>query len=140
MATDITIELSYSNFGAIGAEMARLIDAECEATANRIWGNAKLLIMNPPKSGKEYKRGKRVHQASAPGEAPASDLGNLVNDSMVSQESPAEWLVTFSAQYAKALEYGAPKRRLDPRPFLRPSVEKYRDRFNDALKKIVEGG
>ena len=91
--------------------------------------------MNPPKSGKEYKRGQRIHQASAPGEAPATDTGNLANSILVYQTNPADWIADFGAGYSAALEYGTPK--MLARPYARPSVEKYRNDFNNGMKKIV---
>lgn len=86
-------------------------------------------IMSPPKSGITYKRGGRTHQASAPGEAPANDLGNLV--ASIRQEFEPEHLrgfVAVTAPYAAALEYGALRTavggnwELEARPYARPSV------------------
>ena len=132
---DITFELSFTNFTAIGEQMAREADAVCEEIANKVATDYKLAVMSPPKSGREYKRGKRTHQASAPGEAPASDLGNLVNSVVIIHDGLADWSDHVTAEYALALEIGTPK--ILPRPAMRPAVEGQRANFTDKLNKIV---
>lgn len=132
---DIEVELSYTIFSQLGEQMVREIDNACETTAWRVITDAKLSIMNPPKSGRVYQRGKRAHQASAPGEAPATDVGNLVNSVMLYKTATADWLIHWNAEYAAALEYGTP--RILPRPFLRPAMEGQRWRFYADIADIL---
>jgi hypothetical protein len=82
------------------------------------------LIANPPKTGIVYKRynPQREHQASAPGEAPAADLGGLMASGSTSYSPQAlRGTVNWSAEYARALELGT--ERIEPRPYARPALE-----------------
>lgn len=74
------------------------------------------LINNPPKSGRVYVRRGVKHQASAPGEAPATDQGTLVNARRIDllPEQLAARLA-FTAAHAPYLQYGT--RKMAPRPF-----------------------
>ena len=135
-ANETEIVLEYTHFGEIGASMAREIDEVCENTALDIQARAQMAIMNPPKSGRIYRRGNVVHQASAPGEAPATDTGNLVNSAYTKKLGDSDYETGFTAEYAAALEFGTA--RMAPRPYLRPAVEAVRDAFIRAIKRIVE--
>lgn len=79
------------------------------------------LLMSPPKTGKMYGK----HQASAPGEAPASDTGRLVNSRTVDLfEGTLTARLTYRTAYAAALEFGTEK--MEPRPFLARSLDETR--------------
>lgn len=112
------------------------------------------VAMGEPKSGRLYRRGERWHQASAPGEAPAMDMGALAGS--IQQEGPrAEGdglvgVVYTNAEIAPYLEYGTgqagatwplPSRPADvdytlswagmaPRPYLTPAAERARAEFD----------
>jgi hypothetical protein len=139
MPNETEIVLEYTHFGEIGASMAREIDEVCENTALDIQARAQMAIMNPPKSGRIYRRGNVAHQASAPGEAPATDTGNLVNSAYTKKLGQADYETGFTAEYAAHLEFGAPNAHIAPRPYLRPAVEAVRDAFMSAIRRIVEG-
>jgi hypothetical protein len=139
MPNETEIVLEYTHFGEIGASMAREIDEVCESTALDIQARAQMAIMNPPKSGRIYRRGNVAHQASAPGEAPATDTGNLVNSAYTKKLGQADYETGFTAEYAAHLEFGAPNAHIAPRPYLRPAVEAVRDAFMSAIRRIVEG-
>jgi len=136
MARSTEIVLEYSDFGAIGREQARQIDKVCRDTAFTIEAKAKAAIMNPPKTGRYYKHGNVIHQASAPGEAPATDTGNLVGSGYTKKVADSDYETGFTAEYAAPLEFGTP--RILPRPYLRPAVEAVRDQFVSAIRRIVE--
>ena len=87
-------------------------------------------IQSGPKSGRTYEKynPRRTHKASAPGQAPASDTGNLVSQIM-SVADGKDTLVESRAEYSKFLEFGTSK--ILPRPFLFPASEK-------STKKIVQ--
>jgi len=138
MPNETEIVLEYTHFGEIGASMAREIDEVCGNTALDIQARAQMAIMNPPKSGRIYRRGNVVHQASAPGEAPATDTGNLVNSAYTKKLGQADYETGFTAEYAAHLEFGAPNAHIAPRPYLRPAVEAVRDAFMSAIRRIVE--
>lgn len=96
-------------------------------------------IYNGKKTGNVYRRRGVVHQASAPGEAPAIDTGTLVSRSRT--EYSADGTVgrlIFSTEYAPRLEFGT--ETLKPRPFLRPAVAAKREEVSkliDAEIKVV---
>ena len=95
-----------------------------------IRGEAIRSIQTGPKSGRTYEKynPRRTHKASAPGQAPASDTGNLVSQIM-SVADGKNTLVESGAEYSKFLEFGTSK--MLPRPFLFPASEK-------STKKIVQ--
>ena len=79
-------------------------------------------IKSPPKTGHTYRRRGIVHQASAPGEAPATDTGKLIGSISDPKPNFATLSVTInvSANYAASLEYGTQK--MEPRPYARVSL------------------
>lgn len=80
------------------------------------------LITSPPKTGRIYKRRGVEHQASAPGEAPASDTGRLVNSRTIDLfPEDLRARLTFRTDYAAALEFGTEK--MAPRPFAERSLK-----------------
>jgi hypothetical protein len=71
--------------------------------------------MAEPKSGRAYRRGKEgVHIASAPGESPAVDSGNLTGSITVLMENTLEAKIGTPVEYALFLEEGTS--RMAPRP------------------------
>lgn len=74
------------------------------------------LIQDTAKHGRIYRRRGIEHQASAPGEPPASDTGNLVNNRRIDL-IPARLAarLTFSAEYAAYLQFGT--ENVEPRPW-----------------------
>lgn len=84
------------------------------------------LINTGPKTGRIYGR----HQASAPGESPAGDTGQLANSIATSvDENALSGSLDFSSAHAPRMEYGfvgtdSLGRVYDqaPRPFARPAL------------------
>ena len=101
------------------------------------------LIQKGAKSGRVYKRynPSRTHTASAPGQAPASDTGNLVRNIKVVQVNQDVTQVTSEARYSKELEYGTSKMRA--RPFMFPAYKMSQDKILKAtflrVVKVIEG-
>ena len=99
------------------------------------------LVLEGEKTGRVYRRGGREHRASAPGEAPASDSGNLVNNITAVYNLEEGWgEVQANTEYAMRLEYGfvgedSLGRSYDqaPRPFLRPALVNQRDAIVNNL-------
>lgn len=95
-------------------------------------------IQQPPKTGRIYKRNTVSHQASAPGESPASDTGRLAQ-SVTTTYDPANitGFVNVATTYAEALEFGTP--RIAPRPYARVSLaEKTEEIRADIAREIAE--
>ena len=74
---------------------------------------------------------RRTHQASAPGQAPASDTGNLVSQIIVRPKNPDEVAVESNALYSSFLEFGTSK--MLARPFLFPATERSRPKIVQAI-------
>ena len=106
-----------------------------------IRGEAIKSIQTGPKSGEFMKNIIREEpiSISAPGQAPASDTGNLVSQIRVRQKNPDEVVVESNALYSSFLEFGTSK--MLARPFLFPSTERSRKKiaqavFNRVVKEI----
>tara|TARA_R100000963_G_C4577067_1_gene59634 strand:+ start:81 stop:530 length:450 start_codon:yes stop_codon:yes gene_type:complete len=111
--------------------------------AQKIRGEAIKSIQSGSKSGIVYQmyNPRRQHRASAPGEAPASDTGNLVSKIIVKQLTKDKVAVESNANYSAYLEYGTSK--MQPRPFMLPAFEKSKGAitkavFNRVVRKIEE--
>lgn len=95
-------------------------------------------IMQGNKTGRVYRRGNVVHQASASGEYPASDEGMLVNK--ITTQLALDQLsgdVISRAEYSYALEFGTKK--MGARPFMQPSLEQNRPKIYKRLRAIMKG-
>jgi HK97 gp10 family phage protein len=90
------------------------------------------------KSGIVYQKynPRREHRASAPGQAPASDTGNLVSKIIVKQKSRNRVNVESNANYSAYLEYGTSK--MQPRPFMLPAFEKSKKPIINAVLNRVK--
>ena len=96
-------------------------------------------IQRGSKTGIVYEKynPRRTHQASAEGEAPATDTGELVREITVSvftrKKGTGEEVVgqiVSGAPYSKFLEFGTTD--MEPRPFMQKNLEKNRNN----IKKI----
>ena len=111
--------------------------------AQLIRGEAIKSIQTGAKSGVMYQmyNPRREHRASAPGQAPASDTGNLVSKIIVKQKTRNITNVESNANYSAFLEYGTSK--MEARPFMLPAFEKSKKPILDAtftrvVRKIEE--
>lgn len=110
------------------------------ASANQVEGEAKKSVAAGGKTGRIYKRRSVTHRSSAPGEAPASDTGRLLN-SINAYPAPANRLESTTvagrgtAKYAAMLEFGTTK--MAARPFMFPALEKSKDWIRERLAKAV---
>jgi len=107
--------------------------------AQLIRGEAVKSIQSGAKSGIVYEKynPRRTHRASAPGEAPASDTGNLVSKIIVKQKSKNITNVESNANYSAFLEYGTSK--MEARPFMLPAFEKSKKPITEAtFKRVVK--
>jgi len=111
------------SFRTISKDMKPELRQVIQGGAQLIRGEAVKSIQSGPKSGKVYQRYNptRTHKSSAPGEAPASDTGNLVRNIRVKQKTQDIVTVESRASYSKFLEYGTSK--MQARPFLFPAFK-----------------
>ena len=107
--------------------------------AQLIRGEAIKSIQTGAKSGVVYQmyNPRREHRASAPGQAPASDTGNLVSKIVVRQKGANVTNVESNANYSSFLEYGTSK--MQARPFMLPAFEKSKKPILDATFRRVVG-
>lgn len=134
------------DFAGLSAGVRAGLAEHVKATAGRVAARAVDEIQGGEKSGRLYRRGKkggeqRVHQASAPGEAPATDEGTLAGSVLpVHEAGSLEARVDVSADHAADLELG--NSRIEPRPFLSPAVEAERPGFvagvGDAINRAAQ--
>jgi hypothetical protein len=94
------------------------------------------LILNTVKSGRIYRRNGVSHQASAPGESPASDTGQLVGSVTTSvDEGNLTGNVNFGSDHALALEKGTFK--MAPRPYAVPALVAKRDAIRSDIAEEI---
>lgn len=93
-------------------------------------------IQHGPKTGRVYKKRRRVHQASAQGEWPASDTGRLagsirINSFPLSAEAGTEVL------YGKFLENKDPAH--GGRPWLSRSYDENKEKISHIIDEALKG-
>jgi HK97 gp10 family phage protein len=124
--------------------VAREINKALYASAKKVEAEAKRSIAEGGKTGRTYTRGGITHRASAPGEAPATDTGRLVNSitGELVKDKGGEAEVRAGGgvvNYARALEFGTTK--MAARPFLFPALEKskgwIKGRLDAAVRKAA---
>jgi len=94
------------------------------------------LILDTPKTGRIYRRRTVTHQASAPGEAPASDTGQLVNSiKTIYNKTELSGIVRASTKYAAFLEFGTV--RMAERPFLRPALASQKNEVEAKVASAI---
>jgi hypothetical protein len=103
-------------------------------------------VMQPPKTGILYYRGKnRYHQASAGGESPANDTGNLVrNITTLYDSTTLTGTVNVGTDYGRRLEHGfvgqdSLGRTYDmaPRPFARPALQEVTPEIRQGIANEI---
>ena len=127
---------------AIGRETQREVSRAVRRSGLRIENRAAEGIAEPPKTGRIYRRGKIVHQASAPGEFPAGDTGRLQQSltSVMAADGPDVFRAETGANapYATYLELGTSS--MEPRPFLKPAYEETKAKNLDEIRAAIARG
>lgn len=124
-------------------DMRADIGAALSTSVVQLDAYAKQKIQGGARSGREYRRGGKIHVASAPGEYPKSDqggagglTGSLIFD--VARDKLSAWFGT-RLNYGRYLEYGTT--RMLPRPWLRPTLKANRKeiaaRIRDAVARAL---
>lgn len=103
-----------------------------------------LKTFSTAKGNKRVVTGFNFHRASAPGQAPASDSGGLVNSVRAKKISENRAKVTVGKKYGAALDNGTVKAgrsrrvKIKARPFFRVTVEKFRPRFKVKISEVFK--
>ncbi len=103
-----------------------IVVAACSNIAER-----SVSSMAGSKSGRMYGQ----HQASAPGEAPAIDTGQLA-DSIQTDVSGTSGMVYTNSEHGPYMELGT--HDIGPRPFFAPAAEAERKPAADALAAAIK--
>lgn len=130
--------------GDLIADLNRYVDEVEEdvsqavtATALGIQAKAIKRIQRGTKSGRIYQKynPRRTHQASAPGQSPATDTGRLVGSIQADKQTRFRWTVGTIVPYGRYLEFGT--RRIAERPWLRPSVQEFKPAFIKRIRQAL---
>lgn len=115
------------------AEVAKAIDA----TGLELRGDIVKRYQRGPASGRVYQKynPRRVHVASAPGQAPATDTGRLAGSVTYERDTPLSAAVGSVLAYAAMLEFGTS--RIAQRPAWVPAVEAMRGKFQKRLERAL---
>lgn len=132
----ISLEVRANRLGTMSANLEGLLAQVVKKSAFDVEAGAKANITGGAKTGRIYRRRRRAHQASAPGESPANDTGNLASGIKAERISNLLWKVGVSALYGFILEFGGAF--VAKRPFMAPAVEKVRRPFQDAVAAAVK--
>lgn len=130
----MTVNLNFASIlerARAGAKKGVVAATEMVAT------EAVSLIRDTPKTGRIYRRRGVEHQASAPGEPPASDTGRLVGSIRMDFTRIEELtgVVNARAGYAAHLEYGTS--RMAPRPFMRPALANKKEAVESEIRGAI---
>jgi HK97 gp10 family phage protein len=117
-----------------GAERRRAQRDGLEAGISVLEIHTKLMLEHPG-SGELYTRGNVTHRASAPGEPPAKDIGNLIGSVQVDEVTPTQAILGVHAEYGEHLEFGTYK--MEARPFLRPALDEHENEIVQAVRDTV---
>jgi hypothetical protein len=119
-----------------GAQVEAEVSKAVEATALEALTDVRKAIQGPPKTGNIYtKKNGKKHQASAPGEAPATDDGGLVPSIYITRVDRFTQAIGSRLEYAFSLEFGTMK--MEPRPSWIPAAERAAPRLEKRLAKII---
>ena len=132
------MKLALSQLDRLAKDMELPFQEVVKGGGQLIRGEAIKSIQTGAKSGVMYQKynPRREHRASAPGQAPASDTGNLVSKITVKQKSLNVVHVESNADYSSFLEYGTSK--MEARPFMFPAFEKSKKPIINAVFKRVK--
>lgn len=130
----INIQTKFNHIPTIQAAIRPAVSQVVRKTALDVETEVKT-EMRGPKAGRLYRRGSGTHQASAPGQAPAVDFGQLINSIQVQHVTDLTSTVGTNVEYAMPLEFGSA--RAAARPVWVPVIERMRRPFIEALTAVL---
>ena len=120
----------------LGAGIDGAVNKAIVRTANQVRGEAIKMISREISSGRVYVRGKKIHTASAAGDAPNTDEGILVGSIAVENPRRGTSFVGTSVEYGKYLEFGTSK--MAARPWLRPAMERNEAKLTENITNAIK--
>lgn len=157
----ITMKVNVNNVDSYSRAIQIGLGEVVMATAFIIEGEAKRSLMRRKSKYKKYttvsgrvvarrrngkviggrvKKIKRIHWSSAPGDPPNTDTGFLANSIYSKRLTFYKSQVICTARYALPLELGwrtKTGKAVPARPFMRPALEKNRNRFHNMVKGVI---
>jgi hypothetical protein len=130
-------------FARLPSQTTKELGKAVNASLLMVQNEARRSIQKGPKSGRVYKKGGVTHQASAPGQAPATDTGHLVSHVNHKQQGLRGTVGIHElkqVKYARRLEFGGRDKRgvyIAPRPFLRPAYKKMQKKIAKRLARVL---
>jgi len=118
------------------ADARARVDDAVVGSAIELRGDVVKRIQRGPATGRTYQRGGVSHQASAPGEAPATDQGRLAGSVTFDKVAKMSATVGSDLVYAAVLEFGSD--RIEPRPAWVPAVELITPKFVRRVERALE--
>lgn len=140
----VEIKISYNveslkNIKNFNEEVLTAVDQTLNQAAIIIAGKVRDKIHKGERSGRIYRLGRkghyRYHQASAPGEPPKSDTGNLASHTYSSHPKFLEAHVISDAAYSEALEHGTYK--MAARPFMAVTVSENKEMIDQMVHSSI---
>ena len=134
----ITVKLEHDRFDKKLRAIERNLDRAAKEGAEMVAAQIRHLMESSPATGAVYHRPWGTHQASAPGEPPAIDYGDLVNSIYTEKVAPGLYVAGLADPKAAWLEWGTPK--MAARPSVRPAVAMVRKEFTELIRMAVQEG
>jgi HK97 gp10 family phage protein len=135
----VAVRLVIEGADQIDGRLRRLDEAVRRAVVKAVNKGAVMVhkdavesVQHGPKTGAIYTHDGIAHQASAPGEAPATDTGELVSSMTFEVDDDGFGAsIVAKSPHAAPLEFGTVD--MDARPFMGPAFEKNRE----AIQELV---
>lgn len=127
------LSAALKKLGPEATEKLRVLNVTIGAKVHR---KAVDSIQRGSKTGRIYTRHGISHQASAPGESPATNTGRLASSiKMVVDETSTNVAVGTSVSYGKDLEFGTSK--MQARPWLFPALESMKPEWERGIRAMI---
>lgn len=128
VSAQVNIGGALAKFDSSSRRVRAAVVVALEESGRIVQAEAQRSILDGPKSGRVYQKynPRRSHQASAPGQPPANDLGWLASNIVVDRADIlfGRIIIASLAAYSKALEYGT--KHIKPRSFMRRALGRTR--------------
>ena len=129
--------------GKVSDAVDKELNAVLQGAGQMVDADAKRSIQTGPRTGRIYTRGAITHQASAPGEPPATDTGGLVSSiSYWVDKRKKKVSVGTDSIIGRWLEFGTSQ--MEERPWLLPAIRRQQKpivrlfikKLGDRIRKI----
>jgi HK97 gp10 family phage protein len=130
--SDLKITVDVSGLQRIIQQEPKRVDAWLRSVATEMVSDIKLSFNSGPK-GREYKRRKKYHVASAPGHPPNVDTGTLRASIKSTPAGHLKYHISDGVHYGTFLEHGTA--RMAARPFMAPVFHNWEQKIERDAKE-----